>query len=145
MQTETKTAGNIWNSHPLWKRVLVYVTFCFLALVILIVAFAPSNDAVKPVQTVEQTGEQKAKDAIKMQFSQWDGSHHKTERAIKAALNDPDSYEHVETRAWPRNDGTIRVVTKFRAKNGFGGVMTQSWESIVSAVDGTVLTLKPLD
>ena len=39
---------------------------------------------------------------------------------IKKSMNDPDSYEHVETRF--RDDGnSIFVITEFRGKNAFGG------------------------
>lgn len=59
---------------------------------------------------------------IEEQFSGWDGSHRNFERMIKNAMNDPDSYEHVETRY--RDMGkTIRVYCTFRGKNAFGGIV----------------------
>ena len=34
---------------------------------------------------------------VKEQFSSWDGAHKNLEKAIKKNMNDPSSYEHVET------------------------------------------------
>lgn len=56
---------------------------------------------------------------IKRQFSGWDGSHRNLEKLIKTALNDPDSYDHVETNVWD-NKRSIRIKTKYRANNAFG-------------------------
>lgn len=59
---------------------------------------------------------------IEAQFSGWDGSHRELERMIKDSMNDPDSYEHVETRY--SDKGTyIRVFCTFRGKNAFGGIV----------------------
>jgi hypothetical protein len=73
------------------------------------------------------------------QFSQWDGSHRKVEAAIKARMNDPDSYKHVETRFTETPTGAI-IFTKFRGTNGFGGVITTTAVATVDH-DGEVLTL----
>lgn len=40
-------------------------------------------------------------------------------------LNDPGSYEHVESRYWPNDDGTFRYYLKYRANNAYGGVVTE--------------------
>ncbi len=59
---------------------------------------------------------------IEAQFSGWDGSHRNLEQMIKDSMNDPDSYEHVETRYIDK--GTyIRVFCTFRGKNAFGGIV----------------------
>lgn len=60
------------------------------------------------------------KETIEKQFSAWDGSHPALTRLIKKNMNDPDSYDHIETRF--RDDGnSIFVITKFRGANAFGG------------------------
>jgi hypothetical protein len=41
---------------------------------------------------------------------------------VKAQLRDPSSFEHVESRIMPNVNGKHRVVMKYRARNGFGGV-----------------------
>ena len=59
---------------------------------------------------------------VESQFSSWDGSHRGLEKVIKKGMNDPKSYEHIETRY--RDEGTsIFVMTKFRGKNAFGGMV----------------------
>jgi hypothetical protein len=57
-------------------------------------------------------------------FSVEDGSHPETVRLIKAKMNDPNSFEHVETRYRDKGKYLI-VVCEFRGKNAFGGVITQ--------------------
>ncbi|MBD1399048.1 zinc ribbon domain-containing protein [Pontibacter sp. JH31] len=74
---------------------------------------------------------------IESQFSAWNGSHRNLERAIKGAMNDPDSYEHVETKYWDM-DNHIVVLTKYRGKNAFGGKVLGSVKARVS-LDGDIL------
>ncbi len=65
-------------------------------------------------------------DAFEGQFSAWDGSHSKLESYIKEHMNDPDSYEHVETRYRVVQTKTERhavISTTFRGKNAYGGVV----------------------
>ncbi len=57
---------------------------------------------------------------IKDCFSAWDGSHKNLEKWVKDNMNDPDSYEHIETR-YQDNGATITIYLKFRGKNAFGG------------------------
>jgi len=45
---------------------------------------------------------------------------------IKSKLNDPNSFEFVESKFRDNKDGTLTVIVDFRAKNGFGGIVTQS-------------------
>lgn len=71
---------------------------------------------------------------IEKQFSAWDGSHIKLTRLIKDSMNDPDSYEHVETKYWDMKDHLIINAT-FRGKNAFGGVVKNTVKAKVS-LDG---------
>lgn len=79
------------------------------------------------------------KKQIEPQFSPFDGSHFNLERVIKDSMNDPDSYEHVQTSYWDRGDHLI-VETTFRGKNAFGAVVKNSVKAKVS-LDGRVLYL----
>lgn len=55
--------------------------------------------------------------------SNWDGSPLKVVDAVKKTLRDPNSFEHDDTRITPVDQaGHNRVVMKYRAKNGFGGM-----------------------
>jgi hypothetical protein len=56
-------------------------------------------------------------------LSAFNGSSYLFNDAIKIRLRDPDSFEHVETRITSVGaDGLHTIYTKFRAKNGFGGM-----------------------
>ncbi|MBS1775335.1 MAG: hypothetical protein JSS64_03540 [Bacteroidetes bacterium] len=57
---------------------------------------------------------------VQQLFSAWDGSQPAVVDWIKQNLNDPNSFEHLETKFIDRKD-TIAVVTEFTAKNAFGG------------------------
>ena len=63
---------------------------------------------------------QNRKAEIEKQFNSWDGSHMNLEKYIKDNMNDPNSYEHVETRYFDMKNHLV-VITKFRGKNTFGG------------------------
>lgn len=57
---------------------------------------------------------------VESQFSSWDGSHPALTELIKKNMNDPDSYDHIETK-FKDNGDHILVITKFRGANAFGG------------------------
>ncbi len=76
-------------------------------------------------------------DRIKKAFSGWDGSHRSVTKAIKDSMNDPSSYEHVETTYWDQGNYLI-VRTTFRGKNAFGGVV-KNWIKVKVDLDGNVL------
>ncbi len=59
---------------------------------------------------------------IESQFSAWDGSHKNLVAHIKESMNDPKSFEHIKSKYWTREDHLI-VVTEFRGKNAYGGVV----------------------
>jgi hypothetical protein len=87
------------------------------------------EDEAKAAETAKLKAEadkiQARTDSIASQFSLWDGSHTVLKEMIKDAMNDPDSFEHDETTY--RDDGDfITVQTKYRGKNGFGGVVRGS-------------------
>lgn len=74
---------------------------------------------------------------IERHFSAWDGSHRGLTALIKKSMNDPDSYEHVETVYWDRSDHLV-VRTTFRGRNAFGGMVRNSVTAKVD-LNGTVI------
>ncbi|MGC9422697.1 hypothetical protein [Vibrio sp.] len=76
---------------------------------------------------------------ISRQFSSWNGSHRNLVSHIKRQMNDPSSFEHVETVYWDKGNHLI-VRTTFRGKNAFGGVVLNSVTAKVS-LDGKVLEI----
>lgn len=83
-------------------------------------------------------GNSEPEDPLQAQFSSWDGSHPALTELIKKSMNDPDSYEHVETKFKKEGENRIYVITKFRGKNAFGGKITKTVHAIVD-YNGNVL------
>lgn len=126
-----------WKDTPRWQRVSVYVTGGLLAAVVALIAAAPEPKA-SPEQLQLQA--QKAQ-GLDDQFSRWDGSHIKMTVAIRKTMNDPKSFEHIETKYRVNTNGTVRVVTEFTGRNAFGGVVRQKVSGLVDAKTGDVLEL----
>jgi hypothetical protein len=74
---------------------------------------------ISNLTAAHRTREEIKNDLIERQFSTWDGSHKNLAHYIKQKMNDPDSYEHIETK-YSVYDTFIVVTTKFRGKNLFG-------------------------
>lgn len=57
-------------------------------------------------------------------LSTWDGSNRSGKDQLRAALRDPDSFEHIETRIYPLDDAASEhgAYMRYRARNGFGGM-----------------------
>jgi hypothetical protein len=62
------------------------------------------------------------------------------EKAVKGALNDPNSFEHVETRVGTEDErGMHTIVMTFRARNGFGGMLTKQAIGSFRSVDCQII------
>lgn len=79
------------------------------------------------------------KKQIESQFSAWDGSHINLAKTIKNSMNDPKSYEHVETTYQDTGEYLI-VQTKFRGANAFGGLVLNTIRAKVS-IDGNIIEI----
>lgn len=118
----------------LWR--VVFVLFGFVFLLICIVAMSP--DEVEPV--VKLTKNEIHQKNIEKLFSPWDGSHIKLEAKIKESLNDPESYENIETKYWDM-DSVIVIKTIFTAKNEYGGVEKYSIRA-ESDINGNIIKME---
>lgn len=100
-----------------------------------------TNTTVVASATAEPTKspEKTRRELLEANFSAWDGSHRQLTKYIKDNMNDPSSYEHVETTFRDDTD-YILVRTKFRGKNGFGGVVLDSVTAKTS-IDGDILEI----
>jgi hypothetical protein len=96
-----------------------------------------SSSSSKPSRP--KTKEELRKEQIEKHFSAWDGSHRGLTKVIKESMNDPDSYDHVETRYGDKGDHLI-VRTTFRGKNAFGGVVKNTVVAKVD-LDGNVIEI----
>ncbi|MXZ54644.1 MAG: hypothetical protein F4Z14_00505 [Gammaproteobacteria bacterium] len=82
------------------------------------VCFLPGD---KPETT--RTPADSVQEKIDAQFSPWDGSHRRLVSEVQRRLNDPGSFEHLETKTlkgtgYPK---TFIVRMEYTAKNAFGG------------------------
>lgn len=78
-------------------------------------------------------------------LSAWDGAHREFTRTIRAAMRDPDSFEHIETRITPVSaEGTHQLVMSYRARNGFGGMNVGTASAVIRNSDCsfTVLSIE---
>ena len=62
----------------------------------------------------------------------WDHSIDCVETYVKSHLNDPGSYESVKWEGLEKiNDSTYSIFFTYRAKNGFGGMVTETKEFFI--------------
>ena len=102
----------------------------------------PSDDVIyvgsgKSAQGYLGKKEATREERLEKGFSGWDGSHRGLTEFIKDSMNDPGSYEHVETVYWDMGNHLV-VRTTFRGKNAFGGVVS-NWVKAKTDLDGNVL------
>lgn len=71
-------------------------------------------------------------------MSAWDGSHRELVRVVKENMNDPDSFEHVETQYKLYKDYAV-LIMKFRGNNAFGGKVLNSVTAKVSLSDCSII------
>ena len=96
-----------------------------------------SSDSQKTKTTAPRTQEEIRKEQIEKNFSAWDGSHRGLTELIKKSMNDPASYDHVETVYWDKGEHLV-VKTTFRGKNAFGGVV-KNWVMAKVDLNGNVI------
>ena len=96
-----------------------------------------SEKSSRTESTTPKTQEEIREDQLQKQFSAWDGSHTGLTKLIKTAMNDPGSYDHVETVYWDKGDHLV-VKTTFRGKNAFGGVV-ENWVMAKVDLNGNII------
>jgi hypothetical protein len=77
---------------------------------------------------------------IEAQFSARDDSHRALTAYIKEHMNNPESFEHVDTGFKKDAAGNLLVKTVFRGTNAFGGVVTNQVVARVD-LDGNILQI----
>lgn len=113
------------------KSIAGKLALIFLGLMALFVFIMPdskeatTNNAAPDVaqQTPEPAQPARDPNAPESFLSAWDGSNRELVKLVKSAMNDPKSFEHVETRFIDRGNGLSLFMT-YRGKNAFGGVVT---------------------
>lgn len=78
-------------------------------------------------------------------FDAWSGEVPALRESIKKSMNNPSSYDHVETRYDDSGNGdTFVVECAFRGTNAFGGVVLNKVRATVD-LDGNVLAMQMID
>jgi len=128
---------------PSWTSILGL----FVALVVLgKLSDCGGSDSASYESEPAPKKEMTLQDSIELQFSAWDGSHRGMEKAIKAQMKNPDSYDHVETQykiIGEGNENGVRalyVVTTFRGTNSFNAVITQQAKGMFT-ISGDLLSM----
>ena len=62
------------------------------------------------------------------------------EREIKRMMNDPDSYEHIETN-WEDKGSYILLETSIRGTNPYGAKIVKTYRA-KATIDGQILEIK---
>ena len=117
------------------RHVVSLLLLC--ALMILAIGSTDSGSSSSSAPPAPKTKEELRKEEIGKHFSAWDGSHRGLTKVIKESMNDPKSYEHVETVYWDKGDHLV-VKTTFRGKNAFGGVV-KNWVMAKVDLNGNVI------
>lgn len=76
---------------------------------------------------------------IEKQFSPWTGSHMQLEKLIINAMNDPNSYEHRETKYLDNGDHIV-IFAKYSGKNMFGGTVTNTIKASAK-INGNIIKI----
>lgn len=132
------SAKNGENTTKVWPFLLL-ILFCCTAVLV-------SEEHSKP--QIELTAEEQTKrdraDKVSQSFSVWDGSHIALKRLVKAAMNDPDSFEHIDTRYIDHGE-TLFVVMEFRGRNAYRGMIKQTVRANVDVDTGEVIEIVSQD
>ena len=114
------------------KKIAIGIMACAVVLwaVCLIV---PSDNPPEPKLTHEQIHDS----WVKSQFSEWDGSNVALVDLVKQNLNDPKSFEHVDTSYIRQNDDLL-ITMQYRANNIYGAKVLSKVTALASYKDNTV-------
>ncbi len=112
-----------------WSTWKIVGVFAFIFFVVIVYS---SYQEQTPV-------EEPRKERIEKQFSSWSGSHYGLTKLIKEAMNDPNSFEHVETVYVDKGE-YLKVKTTYRGKNAFGGVV-KNWVWAKVDLKGNVIEI----
>ena len=118
--------------------------FFFLLIILFVLYYTCSdsdNGTDEETKVEALSPEEIQKKKSEDQFHPWDGSHIKLERYIKTELmNDPDSYDHVES-GYTVEDGKLYVMVTFRGNNAFGGKVKNKVLAICDKENGDVIEI----
>ena len=74
-------------------------------------------------------------------FSAWDGYHRDLVKYVKGLMNDPKSFEHVNTTYVMTNDGYAIINMVYRGRNALGGIVTESIKAKIDPLDCSIIQI----
>jgi len=99
---------------------------------------------ITPAQaTPEPTPDRNHAEAVTAQFSSWDGTHRNLVKYVKEHMNDPKSFEHVETKYVDKGELLI-IQMQFRGKNKFNATVLNTIYAEAD-MEGTILKTEMRD
>lgn len=104
------------------------------------ISFIPNRNIDYDKIVAENNAKFERKEKILRQFSTWDGSHSALKRLVKDNMNDPGSFNHVET-TYSDKGSYILVQMKYRGKNGFGAKVLEMVTAKVD-IEGNIISIK---
>lgn len=100
--------------------------YIILAIVLFVLYNIGNNNQNEKVENEVKTSKPLTNQEKAESFlSGWDGSYRPLIKLVKDRMNDPESFEHVETRTGDYGDSFFYMSMKYRGKNGFGGIITR--------------------
>jgi len=100
-----------------------------------------NKEAEKLVAQQKEEYEKRKAEFEEKCLSSYDGSNRELVRIVKENMNDPESFEHVETLYKLFKDYAV-VVMKYRGKNRFGALVLGSVTAKVNIEDGSVISIE---
>lgn len=91
-----------------------------IALILFFVARSCFNNDESSEKTQALSKEELRIQEIESCFSAWDGSHSNVVKFVLREMNDPNSFEHIETKYVDR-DSVLWITMDFTGKNAYGG------------------------
>ncbi|MEG1255819.1 hypothetical protein [Clostridium sp.] len=92
-------------------------------------AKADAEVQAKAIADAKVKAEKDFDDWVNSQFSPWDGSNYNLVDLIKQNMNDPKSFEHIETTQSIEKGKGITLYMKYRGRNAFGGLIINTVEA----------------
>lgn len=117
-----------------WDYIRRYGIYTVGGLILIVgLLSAMYGQVTKPVEQV------RAEQVQELFFA--DGRNYQVIEAVKKSMNDPDSFEHIETQHVDKGSGDVAVTMMFRGKNAFGGKVVNRAVAMVNPSSGEVTSL----
>jgi len=104
---------------------------------------AESGDTSEASDSEPQSESAKLADRVEGQFYAGTNQHEKLTHAVMERMENPDSFEHVQTKLFPLGEdwpeGTYGLQMEFRGENSFGATVTNSALAVAKIESGEIV------